>query len=118
MKGVYRPLKADLWEGNEVKELAGSEFQPCHEVLPGLPCRKHHRVTDSRACTPQVPHSQGASSLGDGLLEGGQNQGRNLMQFVIKPNYGQTVFAFKFWFSSHQDFSRTTFEQEIIVSLR
>lgn len=37
------------------------------------------------------------------------------MQFVIKPTSGQTVFAFKFWFSSHQDFSRTTFEQEIIA---
>ena len=46
---------------------------------------------------------------------GGQNQGRNLMQFIIKPTSGQTVFAFKFWFSSHQDFSRTTFEQEIIA---
>ena len=53
--GADRPLKADLWEGNEVKELAGSEFQPCHEVLPSLPYRKHHRVIDSRACTPQVP---------------------------------------------------------------
>ena len=30
---------------------------------------------------------------------GGQNQSRNLMQFVIKPTSGQTVFAFKFWFS-------------------
>lgn len=27
----------------------------------------------------------------------------------------KTVFAFKFWFSRHQDFSRTTFEQEIIA---
>ena len=46
---------------------------------------------------------------------GGQNQSRNLMQFVIKPTNGQTVFAFKFWFSNHRYFSRTTFEQEIIA---